>query len=451
MAHRVRALLVAIHAGLCIATAGTCGATRNNTDLAGGDVRQTVCTGDSQEAMDASCCALCVAQPECEYWVRANSLTDKTCWLKKGFKAEGRSSDRRGAFVNSGPSAFNVSIKTAASTHTITPRVMGCHLDSGFGQELIGLHSNLIFSPSFEYGDPTVEAPKPTPSVGTGWVVINGNGTGGGVTGSIKYSKGDALHGNASVQLDYTAGKGRLGLANRGIGREGLFFEAKKVYEGYLFVKTSAAAAAANTTAITTVLQVGIDDYISGVQLALQTIPIAATATWTRVNFSLTTSAGTACHGITPGTDPMVPCDWWKKGTDDDQTAHVCVKCAGQFFVGLSSPGSVSFDFVYLEPGQWGRFKGLPVLLPMATALQAMGTTVMRAGGTAAQDMFWKDWRGPLWERKPLVWRENEVSGFGPFETIDLCSAAGIEPVLTTAAVGHTAKDMADLVEYAWG
>ena len=32
----------------------------------------------------------------------------------------------------------------------------------------------------------------------------------------------------------------------------------------------------------------------------------------------------------------------------------------------------------------------------------------------------------------------NEVSGFGPFETIDFCNAAGILPVMTTAAADHT-------------
>ena len=50
-----------------------------------------------------------------------------------------------------------------------------------------------------------------------------------------------------------------------------------------------------------------------------------------------------------------------------------------------------------------------------------------------------------------MVWRNNEVSGFGPFETIDLCNAAGILPILTTEASGRTAEEMADLVEYSWG
>jgi alpha-L-arabinofuranosidase len=88
------------------------------------------------------------------------------------------------------------------------------------------------------------------------------------------------------------------------------------------------------------------------------------------------------------------------------------------------------------------------VLRPMADALEAMGVKLFRAGGTVAQSQFWQDWRGPLWERTPMVWRNNEVSGFGPFETIDLCNAAGILPILTTEASGRTAEEMADLVEY---
>ena len=34
-----------------------------------------------------------------------------------------------------------------------------------------------------------------------------------------------------------------------------------------------------------------------------------------------------------------------------------CVSCGGGFQVGLASPGEVNIDYVYLQPGAWGRYK----------------------------------------------------------------------------------------------
>ena len=76
-----------------------------------------------------------------------------------------------------------------------------------------------------------------------------------------------------------------------------------------------------------------------------------------------------------------------------------------------------------------------------------------------------KKWRGDPWERESLgaKWGSELVSGFGPFEFIQMCEEAGIEPIVTTTAqwgdqMSKTATDtccapddMADLVEYIWG
>ena len=60
-------------------------------------------------------------------------------------------------------------------------------------------------------------------------------------------------------------------------------------------------------------------------------------------------------------------------------------------------------------------------------------------------------------ERRPSVgatWGQDLISSFGPFEMIDLCVAAGFEPIITTTGQNGgccAPKDMADLVEYCWG
>jgi alpha-L-arabinofuranosidase len=146
-----------------------------------------------------------------------------------------------------------------------------------------------------------------------------------------------------------------------------------------------------------------------------------------------------------------------------DRTAHVCVQCGGQFVIALEEAGEAHVDFVYLAPGPWGRLNGLPVLAEGAQWLQAMGTTLFRAGGSFAcsADMFWKNWRGKPHTRPSIAvsWGHDLMAGWGPFEVVDMCNAMGIEAVVTTFAVGDkpngggpvTPDDMADLVEYSFG
>ena len=105
---------------------------------------------------------------------------------------------------------------------------MGCHLDSGFGEELLALHSNIVFSPSFEFGDPTQKPANVTEHpVGVGWVTVREA-----AEGTVSMTP-DALHGHSALEVQYKGGTGQLGVANRGIGNEGLFLTGQKVYEGY--------------------------------------------------------------------------------------------------------------------------------------------------------------------------------------------------------------------------
>ena len=45
------------------------------------------------------------------------------------------------------------------------------------------------------------------------------------------------------------------------------------------------------------------------------------------------------------------------------------------------------------------------------------------------------------------VWGNSLLSGWGPFEVIDMCNALGIEPIVTLAYDLNSALDFADLVE----
>lgn len=156
-------------------------------------------------------------------------------------------------------------------------------------------------------------------------------------------------------------------------------------------------------------------------------------------------------------------------GSDAVGAGHACVRCDGQFFVGLASPGTVHVDYVFLQPGAWGRLGALPVRADGAAALRQMGVRAVRQGGsfTVASWYAWKKWRGPPWLRPSrggaALWSTAIVAGWGPFEMVDLCGALGIEPVITLSADWRggvvpdwpddccSPSDMADFVEYCHG
>ena len=118
---------------------------------------------------------------------------------------------------------------------------------------------------------------------------------------------------------------GTAGIANRGLGNEGLYLQAGKEYEGYFFGKGDAG----------TVFEARLELVESGTILAAArfTQP-AGVEGFVQHNFTLTPSAGADCVGIAPGSDPAVHC------TNNPGTAHVCIKCGGQFVVSVVAGAS---------------------------------------------------------------------------------------------------------------
>ena len=204
------------------------------------------------------------------------------------------------------------------------------------------------------------------------------------------------FHGQASLALTYSGGTGAAGLANRGLAHEGLVFEPQRTYEGYFF---ATARAAVNFT-------VSLRDYTTNNTLAEQVVVFGG-GNWTKLNFSFSTSAGANCVTLNASAtppDPEVACG-----------PGLCVKCAGEFRLGLSSAGHAHVDYVYLQPGVWGRYKNLPVLASGAAMLKTLGIKVIRQGGSFADDsaQAWKRWRGVPWARPSLgcEWDMSYLSG----------------------------------------
>eukprot|EP01052_Picozoa_sp_SAG31_P065537 SAG31_NODE_24366_length_483_cov_0.776042_1_plen_150_part_01 len=149
-----------------------------------------------------------------------------------------------------------------------------------------------------------------------------------------------------------------------------MFVEPQREYEGYFF--------AASETGATVRVSLYNRDSNSSLGEALLKIPGGGSAMkFSKMNFSITTAAGALCTAV--------------------------IRCAGEFRLEVVGTGAVNFDFVFLQPGEWGRFKGLPVLKSGADLLLKMGIRSMRVGGSFAGHSPWYEWHrwtGPIWKRQ---------------------------------------------------
>ena len=366
-------------------------------------------------------------------------------------------------------STVSLSIDASNRTHRLRELDLGCHSDTGYSHQPMGLHAQRIYGPSFE------EQPVDARGDGTGWIDVSEGGGAGGATLDTNVS----FHGLASQRLSMGSGGGRVAVANRGLGNEGLYFEANKTYDGYLFVKSAEPTELALSIETWTAAAGSVPR--TAQTLASVVVNVTGGADWQQVNYSLLTNSTANCTGITAGGDVATAANitcpvnvtYSHKGSAavSDTSAHVCVMCSGQFTIALKQAGTVNLDFVYLAPGEWGRFKGLPVLKEGVQWLQDMGTKLFRMGGSfcSGNNYFWKRWRGLPWTRPSATahWGHDFEGGWGPFEMVDMANAMGAEAVITTFAVGDvlldnpldpkkgtrplTPQDMGDLVEYSFG
>ena len=219
-----------------------------------------------------------------------------------------------------------------------------------------------------------------------------------------------AFVGSQSQALAFTGGDGEFGLENHGLKRWGLHVEGGKPYEGCVVVR------AAQPATMFAALETGD----GATALAEQKLAVAP-ADWQRLEFALTPSA----------------------------TAS-----GARFALKLKSPGAVSLGYAFLQPGAWGRFKGLPVRRDVAEALVDQGLTVVRYGGSMVNhaEYRWKNMIGPRERRPPYhgTWYPHSSNGWGIPDFLNLCEAAGFVAI-PDFNVGETPQDLADFVEYANG
>ncbi|MDQ3440511.1 MAG: hypothetical protein M3478_09200, partial [Planctomycetota bacterium] len=213
-----------------------------------------------------------------------------------------------------------------------------------------------------------------------------------------------------SQRMTHSGGEGEIGVENQSLNRWGMNFVAGKPYEGYLWLRA--------------------DEPVE-------------------VHVALESADGSRVYGETP---LAVSSTEWKR-LDFNLTPSQSDK-AGRFAVKLKQPGSVVIGHAFLQPGEWGRFKGLPVRKDIADGLIAQGLTVLRLGGLMAnaEEYRWKKMIGPRDRRPPYkgFWYPYSTNGWGIIEFLDFCEAANFLAI-PDFNMDETPADMVDFVEYANG
>lgn len=233
---------------------------------------------------------------------------------------------------------------------------------------------------------------------------------GGTATGTFGAELINVFVGSQSQRLTFTGGTGQVGMENEGLNRWGMYFVGGQPYEGVLWARAE----------VPTQLFVSLESSDGSIILAEQSIQVPANS-WQRLAFTLTPAA-----------------------TNYD----------GRFAIKLKQPGSVVVGYAFLQPGDWGRFAGLPVRKDIANGLVNQGVTVLRYGGSMvnAAQYRWKNMVGPRDQRPPYAgtWYPYSSDGWGIFDFLNFCEAAGILGI-PDLNVNESAQDMADFIDYVNG
>jgi hypothetical protein len=266
-----------------------------------------------------------------------------------------------------------------------------------------GIYSQMVFGECFQ--EPP-ETNGKAPGISGMWQAVR-RGT---AQGRFALVSRRAFAGAQSQQMSFESGDGEWGIANEGLNHWGLNFVAGKPYEGYIWAR------AGRKTELVAALESR-----DGSRVYAKTPVIVTSEDWQRVDFILTPDAADV---------------------------------AGRFALKLKEPGSVMLGHAFLQPGGWGRFKGLPVRRDVAEGLIDQGITVLRYGGSMVNSdgYRWKNMIGPRDRRPPYAgtWYRYSSDGWGILDFMDFCEAAGFE-YIPAFNIGETPQDMADFIEYAKG
>ena len=232
----------------------------------------------------------------------------------------------------------------------------------------------------------------------------------GSVKGTAQLTSDRPFVGSQSQRMVFNSGEGTCGIENRGLNRWGLHFVRGKPYEGILWAR------AARPVELLVKLESG-----DGSRTLAETKLMVDRDDWQRLTFELTPSETQSSARLT---------------------------------LALAKPGTVDLGYVFLQPGEWGRFKGLPIRRDVTEGLIEQGVTTLRYGGSMINhpEYRWKKMIGPRDRRSPNAgtWYAYSTNGWGILDFLDLCEAAGFASV-PAFHMDETPQDIGDFIEYVNG
>lgn len=228
--------------------------------------------------------------------------------------------------------------------------------------------------------------------------------------GALSLTTDSPYKGEQSQRIEFSSGDGAIGVCNMSLNKKGINFEKGKEYEGYFYARSQSPVKA----------YVVAESSNGGVKYAESEI-LVDSGDWKKYSFTITPDAKDS---------------------------------AGRITIELRGAGVLDLGYVFLQPGEWGRFKGLPVRKDVAELLKEQGVTVLRFGGCMAQNEIYK-WKNMISapENRPTYkgwWYDYSSYGFGIIEFMDLCEKLEIVGIPDFSA-SETADDMADFIDYATG
>ena len=225
------------------------------------------------------------------------------------------------------------------------------------------------------------------------------------------YTKSKLASGAQSQRLSFQSGEGAVGVNNMGLNRKGMNFEKDKEYEGYVYARSEAGAEA----------YVVLESADGTRQYGQAKLTIEGGSGWKKYGFTV---------------------------TPDQKDA------AGRMTIELRGAGTIDLGYAFMQPGEWGRYKGLPVRKDVGEKLEEQNLSILRFGGCMANagDYKWKSMLGAPEDRPAYKgwWYDYSSLGFGIIEFLDLCEALGIVGVPDFNSY-ETAQDMADFMDFATG
>ncbi len=226
------------------------------------------------------------------------------------------------------------------------------------------------------------------------------------------------FNGLQDQQMEFISGSGEIGVANHGLFRRGIRLEAGKTYDGFLRVRSETPQD----------VYVSLRD-VKGKILAEKTLHVGQPQTSTIRGFEKVAFELTPSESVT-----------------------------GTFVVSLKRPGVITLGYAFLQPGEWGRYKGLPLKKELVEAIKGMGPSIIRYGGDmvsrdVVKDTYlWKNMIGPRDLRIPYTGAFNPFAShcFGIFEFLDMANAIGVIGVVIIRS-DESPQSYLELLEYANG